>query len=159
MLELRDLKKTYGGRTVLGGGGIVPDVVVTTADSGRASRALQSALGGKAAQFRRSVASYAASIKGSIASADFAITPHMRDALYRRLAADSIIVDRRTYDAAAPLVDRLLGAEIARSAFGARAAFERGLESDLMVRKARALLTGVTSPAALIGRAAETASR
>ena len=145
--------RSDAGRTVLGGGGIVPDVVVARPEVTRAERALQTALGTKVPQFRNVVADYAASLKGSITSPDFAVTPAMRDALYARLVARGIVVDRATYDAASPLIDRVLGGQIAQAAFGTRAAFERSLRSDSTLARARSLLTGVESPAALLSRA------
>ena len=145
--------RSDAGRTVLGGGGIVPDVVVRRPEASRAERALQTALGTKVPQFRSVVAEYASSLRGTITSPDFEVTPAMRDALYQRLSTRGITLDRGTYDAASPLVDRVLGAQIAQAALGSRGAFERSLRSDSTLAKARSLLAGADSPAALLSRA------
>jgi carboxyl-terminal processing protease len=147
--------RTDTGRTVLGGGGIVPDVEVATPAASREERALQSALGTKVPQFRDAIVDYALALKGrgSIAGRDFTVTPAMRDELYRRLGERGVVLDRATYDAAAPLVDRALGTQVARYVFGPSAAFERSLRNDPTLAKALTLLQGVESPAGLLKRA------
>jgi carboxyl-terminal processing protease len=147
--------RTDAGRTVLGGGGIVPDVEVATPVLTRAERTLQTALGAKVPQFRDAIVGYALSLKGSgaVTSRDFSVTTAMRDELYRRLTARGVVLDRAVYDAAAPLLDRVLGGQIAHYVFGSRAEFERSLRSDPTMTKALSLLQGVSSPAALLARA------
>jgi carboxyl-terminal processing protease len=149
--------RTDAGRVVLGGGGIVPDVVVATPVLTKEEKALQTALGAKGPQFRDVMVGYALSLTGSgaVTSRDFTVTPAMRDELYRRLVARGIVLDRAVYDAATPLVDRALGAQIARYVFGSRAAFERSLRDDPTLTKALSLLQGVSTPAALLARGAE----
>ncbi len=146
--------KTDAGRTVLGGGGIVPDVEVAVSAATPAQRALQAALGTKAPQFRNAVVDYALSLKGAraIVSADFAVTAAMRDELYRRLLARGVTLDRVTYDAAAPFVTQTLALTIARYRFDRRAEFERGAADDATLARAQQLLRGVTSPTALLAR-------
>ena len=61
-------------------------------------------------------------------------------------------MDRAVYDAAAPLVNQVLGGEIAHYVLGTGAAFERSLREDPALAKALSLLQGVTSPAALLAR-------
>lgn len=97
---------------------------------------------------------YALALKGrgSIRARDFTVTPAMRDELYRRLGARGIVLDRATYDAAAALVDRALGTQVARYVFGSNAAFERSLRNDVTLTKALSLLQGADSPAALLAR-------
>ena len=150
--------RTDAGRTVLGGGGIVPDVEVATPAASRAERALQAALGSKVPQFRDALVDYALALKGrgAVTARDFTVTPAMRDELYRRLGARGIVLDRATYDAAAPLVDRALGSQVARYVFGPGAAFERSLRNDPTLAKALALLQGVDSQSALLQRAPAT---
>ena len=146
--------RTDAGRTVLGGGGIVPDVEVAEPVLTREGRALQRAIGDKMPQFRDVMVGYALSLKGSraVTSPDFEVTAAMRDELYRRLGARGIVVDRAVYDAAAPLVNRVLGGEIAQYVFGTGAAFTRSLREDPTLSKALSLLQGVSSPAALLAR-------
>ncbi len=148
--------RSDAGRTVLGGGGIVPDVEVANAVASKAERELQTTLGAKVPQFRNVLVDYAISLKaaGTITSPDFAVTPAMRDELYRRLQATGVAVGRPVYDAAAPLVNRALGAQIARYVFGARAEFARTLREDATLTRAIELLRGVTTQKALLDKAA-----
>ena len=153
--------RTDAGRVVLGGGGIVPDVVVATPVLTREEKALQTALGARVPQFRDAVVGYALSLKGTgaVSSRDFTVTPAMRDELYRRLTTRGITLDRAVYDAATPLVNRVLGAQIARYLFGPRAEFERSLRDDPALGKALTLLQGATTPSALLARAQEATTK
>jgi hypothetical protein len=126
--------------------------VVARPAASRADRTLQAALGSKVPQFRSTVADFAVSLKGAVTSPDFAVTAAMREALYHRLTARGVVLDRATYDAASPLIDRLVATQAVQGALGARAAFERTLHSDSTLARARSLLVGVNSPAALLNR-------
>jgi carboxyl-terminal processing protease len=146
--------RTDAGRTVLGGGGIVPDVEVANSAATKADKALQVALGAQVPQFRNAMVDYALTFKtsGAITSPDFVVTPAMRDELYRRLQARGIVVPRAVYDSAAPLVSRALGTQVTRFVFGQRAEFERGLRQDVTLGKALELLQGAATPTALVER-------
>jgi carboxyl-terminal processing protease len=150
--------RTDGGRTVLGGGGIVPDVEVANPAASAADRALQSALGAKVPQFRDALVDYALSLKGSSAvpNADFVVTPTMLETLYRRLQSRGIDVPRTVYDSAGPLVRRALGSQIARYVFGPRAEAARSLREDPTLARALDLLAGADTPAALLARVKRT---
>jgi carboxyl-terminal processing protease len=147
--------KTDAGRTVLGGGGIVPDVVVPSHVTTKADSALQTALGAKVVQFRNTVVDYAISLKASrtITSPDFVVTPAMRDELYKRMQARGMSVDRALFDGADSLVTRALTSQITRFVFGPQAEFARQLRQDADIATARELLRGATTPAALMQRA------
>ncbi|HEX7977685.1 MAG TPA: S41 family peptidase [Gemmatimonadaceae bacterium] len=147
--------KTDAGRTVLGGGGIVPDVEVPNRLATKEDKALQTALGTNVPKFRDAMVDYALALKASksITSPDFVVTPAMRDELYRRMKGRGAVVDRATYDAAAPLVDRVLSAQITRFVFGTQEEFSRGLREDATLAKARELLQGAGTPADLLNRA------
>lgn len=144
--------RTDAGRTVLGGGGIVPDVEVANVAVSRADRVLQSALGARVGQFRDVMVDYALSLKGSasVPNAQFVVTSAMRDELYRRLQSRNLRLPRAVYDSAAPLVTRALGSQIARYVFGPRAEAVRSLREDPTLAKALELLQGVDSPRALL---------
>ena len=146
--------RTDAGRTVLGGGGIVPDVEVANVAVSKADRALQTALGAKVPQFRDVMVDYALSLKasGAIPNAQFIVTAAMRDELYRRLLARRIDLSRSVYDSAAPLVTRALGSQITRYVFGPRAEFARNLREDPTLARALALLEGVDTPQALLAQ-------
>ena len=146
--------KTDAGRTVVGGGGIVPDIEVARRPITTADKALQTALGASVSQFRNAIVEYALSLKSSRAIADtsFAVTPAMRDDLYRRLQARGVKLSRTVYDSAAPLVNLALGGQVARYVFGQRVEFSRGLREDPTVLRALDLLQGVKSQKELFER-------
>ena len=152
--------KTPLGRTLVGGGGITPDVVVDDSVRPAAERAFEQALGKNVAAFRDALASYALELKagGTITSPDFAVTPAMRAALYDRMTKRGIVVLRPIYDAAEPLVTRILGAQIARYSLGPDAEFARGLRNDRSLAISLQLLNGVKSQRELLDRAATIAA-
>ncbi len=146
---------TDDGRTVLGGGGITPDVVAAPAALSAGDSALQRALGRQIPEFRNAVADYAVSIKAShsVSSPDFAVTPAMRAELLRRMRQRGIVVDDQSYDAASGVVDRTLGYDVARYVFGPAVQAARQLRDDPVVTRAALLVAGAASPAALLERA------
>jgi carboxyl-terminal processing protease len=148
--------KTDAGRTVLGGGGIVPDVEVATRAITRADRAFVAALGAKGPKFRDAVVDYALSTKvaHTLRDSNFIVTPGMRDELFRRLQARGVTVGRSVYDAAAGLVDRAISSQLSRYVFGPQAEFARNLRDDPTMQRAMILLHGVRTPTELLGRVA-----
>jgi carboxyl-terminal processing protease len=148
--------KTDAGRVVLGGGGITPDVQVAPTKVSAAETALEQALGKRIPEFRDALTEYALSLKAAraVSSPDFAVTPAMREELLKRMRARRISVDQATYDGAAALIDRILGAEIARYSFGENAQFERRLRSDATMATALQLMSGATTQRELLDRAA-----
>lgn len=152
----RQQLRTPGGRTVLGGGGITPDVIVEDSIRPASERALERALGKEITRFRDVLASYALELKGRRAVADerFTVTAAMRDELFARLRARGIALDRDVYDAAEPLVTRILGAQIARYVFGPDAEYARALRQDRAMAIALELLNASRSPDDLLDRAA-----
>ena len=138
--------KTDAGRTVLGGGGITPDIVVAEPEPTKREQALEQALGKQIPAFRGALTDYALALKarGSITSPDFTVTPAMRDELYARLERQQVKLPRATYDSAATLVDRLLGGQIAQYVFGPETAFARAAREDPMIAAA---IRAATAPA------------
>jgi carboxyl-terminal processing protease len=144
--------KTDAGRTVLGGGGIVPDVEVPNRIVAKHDQALQTSLGAKVPKFREVMVDYAIALKASrtITSPDFVVTQAMRDELFRRMQARGVEVPRAVYDSAQTLVNRVLGGHITRFVFGTQIEFARTLRDDADLAKARELLAGVNTPADLL---------
>jgi carboxyl-terminal processing protease len=151
---------TDAGRTVLGGGGITPDVILPAVSESPADSTFDRALGKQIPQFRDALTDYALSLKGSKAmnSPDFTVTPAMRAELLRRMQARGITVDPALYNADAPLIDRLLGYEIARYVFGETAEFTRRLRDDPAVEATLQLVRGASTQQELLRRASSAAS-
>jgi carboxyl-terminal processing protease len=152
---------TDAGRTVLGGGGIVPDIIAAKYATTDADRALQTALGASIPKFRDALTEYAISLKTSnaIARPDFVVTPTMRDELYRRVQQRGVQLDRAVYDADSSLVSRALAVQISRYVFGSNAEFMRALREDSVVTRALGLLRGVHTPAELLTKVPATPAK
>ncbi len=150
--------KTDKGRVVVGGGGIVPDVIAGDSAVSPAERAWVEAVGAKVALFREALADYSAEVvaKRLVHDPEFAVTPDMRDGLWRAMNAKHLMVARNVYDDAHEAIDRVLGTEIARQAFGIPGAQHRVVEADPVIAKAVKLLAGVREPDALLARVAQT---
>jgi carboxyl-terminal processing protease len=144
--------KTDAGRTVMGGGGITPDVPVSDSADDAQAESLQAALGKHVADFRDVLTDYALAIKarGSVTSRSFTITPQMRTELYDRLRAKKINLPRPLYDADAQLIDRLLGDQIAQYVFGPQAEFERVVSRDRDITTALGILDRSRTPQELL---------
>lgn len=148
--------KTDAGRTVLGGGGITPDVAIPSASSPTADSVFQRALGKQIPQFRDALTDYALSLAGShsIPSPGFVVTPTMRAELLRRMRTRGITIDSAVYERSTPLIDRVLGYEIARYVFGDQAESARRLHDDTAVAAAAQFVSGATTQQELLRRAA-----
>ena len=148
--------RTDAGRTVYGAGGITPDVLAGDTTVAPEDAALVQELGDKAGAFRDEVTAIALDVKArhAVSSPDFAVTPAMREDLWRRLVARGAKISRSTFDRAQPLENRLLGVEIARYSFGSDAEIRRRASTDAVLAKALQLTEGVKTQADLLRRAA-----
>ena len=146
--------KTDAGRTVLGGGGIVPDIIVPQRTATAADKAFEQQVGGKMNLFREALADYAMSLRRTGApDTNFVVTPAMRDELYRRMVAHQLTIRRPVYDSANALVTRALGGRVSRYVFGSRVEFVRQLREDPTTTRAVELISGVRSQRELLARA------
>ena len=148
--------KTDKGRVVVGGGGIMPDLVLGDSLVPPAERAWVAAVGSRVGIFRDALATYAAQVvrSGIVKDPDFKVTPEMRDGFWREMSAKKLVVPRDIFDDAHEAIDRVVGAEIAQQAFGVAGAQRRAVHLDPVVAQALHLLKGVTAPAALFDRVA-----
>ena len=69
----------------------------------------------------------------------------MLDDIYARMTKRGVTMLRSTYDAAVPLVSRLLAYEVDRYVFGADAEFRRKVTDDKLLLEAERLLAGAHS--------------
>lgn len=157
----REQFKTDGGRVVYGGGGITPDVESGDTAVAPNDLALQNALGRKVPQFRDAITDYAMSLKGTrtLSSPEFAVTDAMRDEVWKRMRQRGIDIDRAVYDAAAPLVSRVIAYDVARYVFGRPAEQRRMVQDSPEVKRAVELLRGVRTPKELLTRVSDTQAR
>jgi carboxyl-terminal processing protease len=148
----RPVFKTDGGRKVFGGGGISPDLQAGDSVPPLGERAFVVALGAGAPRFREAMKDFAATEvrRGALRDTLFTVTPAMRDALWALAVRRGVEVPRVMYDDAAALVDRQLGNELARQAFGLPYAGRRITRNDKVVQRAAELLRKVTEPKQLL---------
>jgi carboxyl-terminal processing protease len=136
--------KSTHGRTVLGGGGIVPDVEVAADTLSTIEQQLQRSLAMKARESNATLQQLARDLKPKLRY-DFTVQPAWRDTLYRRLNKAGVEVTKAQWDGSRPMVDRLIEQRLARTAFGDSAAFRRWAPSDAQLRRALDLLTSAKS--------------
>lgn len=145
---------TDHGRTVTGGGGIRPDIVAGDSALSPAERAWVRAIGTKVTAFREALTSYAEQVvrRRTVRDPLFTVDAAMRDGLYAAMRAHDVVVLRSTFDDVDESVDRVLGQEIARIAFGIPGAQQRAVRLDQLVAQAVSLLDGVETADALLKR-------
>lgn len=124
MQRKRPLFKSDGGRTILGGGGVTPDVTVTPDTLSTAERDLIRAIGPLQAQWYYAAYGTAVENKGKV-KPDFAIQPEWRERFWGRLQAAKVNVTRAQFDAGVMLVDRDLERLTAQLTFGDSTVFRR----------------------------------
>jgi carboxyl-terminal processing protease len=143
--------KTDAGRTVLGGGGIVPDIVVV--DSlGTNERVLvellqKSWLKYLDARFRYGVHF---SREHPELKPGFAVTPDMVSAFYTSLKDAGVNVDRQTYDKGSSWIATWLAYEISYGKFGAQEARKRVNAESKEIQVAADLMRKANTPKALL---------
>jgi carboxyl-terminal processing protease len=135
----RPAYKSDAGRTVYGGGGITPDVLVRDDTLTTAEQAFTKAIAPKSQDYFVVLNDYTLEIaRGQ--TKDFRVLPQWRDEFYNRLAAKGVTSDRKQYDAASRYVDRLLEQRVARIVAGDSTAKRRDIRFDAPLRKAMELM-------------------
>jgi carboxyl-terminal processing protease len=133
-----------GGRTVYGGGGITPDVIVPDDTLLTSEQQFLRAIAPKAQQFVTVLNQYALELK-PVAPKNFTVTPAWRAELRRRLGDAGVTIDPK-YDSAATLVlDRELDRRVARLVLGDAGARQRSVSDDHQLAQAIALLKNARS--------------
>jgi carboxyl-terminal processing protease len=144
---------TDGGRVVLGGGGIVPDVVVRPDSADEAAvRLLNAALGRNVAKYNDALAALAldARARHAVSSPTFEVTPEMRAAFLALLSRRGVTLDGRTTNGAQSFIDRQIGYEIAQFSFGRGGGIRRLFEEDPVLEQARQYATRAKTPSDLL---------
>jgi carboxyl-terminal processing protease len=155
--------RTASGRTVFGGGGIVPDVTVRPDTASAEEQEFFRAAAKGGSKFNDVLFRYAIEYgrQNPQIRPDFAVTPQMRRELFDRLRAAGIEITAEQYAGAQRFIDRRLGQEVVQHKFGSNAAAQRVTAADRVVTEAHALLRRAESPQALLRLAppAQPASR
>jgi carboxyl-terminal processing protease len=151
--------RTDSGRTVLGGGGIVPDLTVRDTTT-LAERAFIAAVSRKAPVFNSVLMRYAVEFERGTPNLqqNFPVTPAMRQELFNRLRAAGVDITPELYAGAQRWVDRQLASQVLISRFGQAAAAQRQDTDDKALQEAIRLLQASPDQAALL-RAAQQEQR
>jgi carboxyl-terminal processing protease len=152
----REVFYTTGGRTVYGGGGITPDVIVpdTTTLDEREFELLVGRAGLSLNQLAFRFGVRWTSDHPDI-DLDFMVTSEMRDEFFQMISEmEGLEVDRGLFDRVTPRIDRYLEAQIANSAFGELEMFKRFEAYSPVYEEAIRLLEEVTTPEELLSSAA-----
>jgi carboxyl-terminal processing protease len=144
--------RTDSGRTVFGGGGIVPDLVVRQDTATAAEKAFFEAASRNAAKFQDALFSYSVAYERAHPDLrqDFAVTPEMRRAFWERLRANGVDVTWEVFQGAQRFIDAQLVDEIARSKFGPAVAVRRDDPTDRVLQEAIRLLQGAPNQQAVL---------
>jgi carboxyl-terminal processing protease len=143
--------RTDGGRTVYGGGGIHPDLVITPDTLTAEERVYRLATLRNPAAFRGAQTAFTVRFLRENAGLreGFTVTPAMREAYYRQMAESGVAVERPVFDAAQRLVDHEIGYEVTYAKWGEQSARQRTNATDTQVATAVDLLRRATTPESL----------
>jgi carboxyl-terminal processing protease len=135
----RPVFRSTSGRTIYGGGGIVPDVRIDPDSLSGSEQALMRVLLPRWAEVHATLSGLALEVRSG-ATADFAVQPAWRDSVFVRLTRSGFELDRPVFDAGAPLLDRLLDRRVAALVAGDSLVFRRSMHQDAQLLGAVALL-------------------
>ena len=138
-IHARPTFKSDAGRTLYGGGGIVPDVVVRATRQSPEARPLEAALAKTGGLFSAVLAEYAAGLRGTL-KANFVVTPAMRTAVIGRLQSVGVKLDSVTLANGRPFLDQMIGLQVASHLFGDSVAQRKYLERDAQLHEAVAVV-------------------
>ncbi|CAN5653773.1 hypothetical protein BH23GEM1_BH23GEM1_09150 [soil metagenome] len=147
--------RSRSGRTILGGGGIFPEVLAGDSAESPTAAALLHELGPNVRRFRDAVTDHALATKraGTPIAPGFAVTQEMLDDLWNRMQQRGIAVAKIVYDDASPYVSRVLAYEIARYVLGPEAEFQRRVADDQVIATALHVIAGARDARDLVQRA------
>jgi len=145
---------TDGGRSVVGGGGIRPDVTVRLDTLTDREQEFARSLGADIPKYRDVLTSYALELKGDgvVTTTDFAVTRRMRNELIRRFREHGIDLAIEVFGGVGEFLDKQLGYEVARYVFNRDVEARRRIGDDAQVARALRLLDGVNSLDELLAR-------
>lgn len=127
--------RSDAGRTVLGGGGVTPEVLIKPDTASTPEQALARALGQRIGDFQNAAFEVARMAQPTVTKG-FTVAPQWRDSLFVLSERAKLPITRAQFDAAQDVVDRLLENQMAGLALGDGAAFERGIARDKAMQEA-----------------------
>jgi carboxyl-terminal processing protease len=155
--KARPTYSSDAGRTVYGGGGITPDVIVPDDTLLTTEQEFLRSLAPKAQAFVTVLNQYAFELRGTAPRA-FSITPAWRTELRRRLGTAGITIDPKYEPAATRILDRELDRRVSRLVLGDAGARQRSVADDHQLARAIALLSAARTQEALFAAGRTAAS-
>jgi carboxyl-terminal processing protease len=152
--KVRPAFKSDAGRTVYGGGGITPDVIIQDDTLTAPEQQFLRAVAPKSQELRTVVDDYAMELSKTVKS-DFQLQPAWMNELFTRLSGKGVTTDRTAFDGATRYMSRYLDQRVTHFAFGDSLARRRDLGNDAPLRKAISLLEKATSEQELFAVAGE----
>ena len=141
-IRARPKFKSDAGRTLYGGGGIVPDMIVRATRQSAATRPLAVALASNGRLVEAVVARYAAEERGKL-RLNFTVTPAMRGEVVSHLQSAGVPLDSVMVVHGRPLLDRIIGLQVTAHLFGDSAAQQKYFPNDLQLQAAVAAVKRV----------------
>lgn len=154
----RPTYKSASGRTVYGGGGITPDVMVRSDTISSDEQAVARLILPKMGAFFSVLGEIALEKRGQVRP-DFTLESAWVEDFYTRLDTAGVKVERETWEKGRRWADRYLENRIARTAYGDTLAKRRELPDDNQLRKAMELLRKGNTQAELFAAARADAAR
>lgn len=151
--------RSDAGRVVYGGGGVSPDVMVPADTLTTAEQAYLRAISPQSQLEYATRYQLAIDLKDQVRSPDYTFRPEWREMFWQRLQKAGVNVERATFDAAGPVVDRVLDDRIAMVAFGDAGRFQRQRPVDNQLTRALDLLRKGRTTQELLALADEAAGR
>jgi carboxyl-terminal processing protease len=137
--KTRPVFKSDAGRTVYGGGGITPDVIVTDDTLSTMEQQFLRSIAPQSQIVQSALDSYAFELKGTV-KPGFAPPPIWITELKRRLTQRGVTIEPKYDTVGTRLLSRELEHRVARMAFGEAAVKERELKTDRQLTRAMELL-------------------
>ncbi|HEY4304776.1 MAG TPA: S41 family peptidase [Gemmatimonadaceae bacterium] len=144
--------KSDAGRIVYGGGGVRPDVLVAEDTISTAERNFFRTAAPQIPKINSILQDYALQLKGSV-SPGFTPPPAWTTEVFRRMTADSVVIDPKIDAGAKTAIERDLANRVARLSFGDAAAKVRLVKEDKPLSKAIELLEKNATQAQLLAAA------
>jgi carboxyl-terminal processing protease len=144
--------KSDGGRTVYGGGGITPDVIIPTDTLSTAEQEFARWIAPKGPELANVLRDYSLELKGKVAPG-FTPSPEWTTELFRRLEAVGVTIEAKHRPSATKLLTRDLEVRVARQTFGDAEVRRRTLNDDQQLRRAVEMMSGITTQEGLLAKA------